>query len=171
MKKLDIEIKNSVDNNNDFYVMLNGEKVNLGKTYQGKIGVLDIEEGDNILEIRKKYFLDNPFGMVGVIFLWIKHIFSDAIGQDIIDDGEHFYKFKMKFNLKSDSKARFYIVDKKNVLINPVNYDIFSSTQYEVLENESINNIKIPINYSFYKVLKSTLCIAIMCTFILLFIW
>lgn len=170
MKRLDIEIKNCIGNYNDFYVILNDKKLNLTKTPQGKSGQIDVEDGDNILEIKKKYELDNPLGILGVFFLWIKHIFSDEIGEDVSKDGRYFYRFKVKLNLKSDSKAKFYIVDKKNILVNPVSYEIFSSIDYEVLENKSFVNKTLPISYGIYKSFKYIFSIAIVGIFILLFI-
>lgn len=170
MKDLEIEIKDCIGNNNDFYVILNDKKLNLFKTPQGKKGTIKVDDGDNILIIKKKYKLDNKFGSLGVIFLWIRDLLSGNIGENITDDGRYSYEFKMKFNLKSDSKAKFYIVDKQNQLVNPISYEIFQSTEYEILENKSIENNRLPMNYGLCMLLKCLFGVAMACGFILLFI-
>lgn len=170
MKKFNIEIVDCQDKKSDYFVLVNNKKVELTKTPQGKRGCIRLDGESNLLEIRKKYYLDNPFGAIGVFFLWIKYLITESFGEEILEDGKYFYKFKMRFNLEADSNGKFYIMDKRNPLINPVSCEMFSSIKYTVIENKSTVNDKAPINYGIYSGLKYLFSVAILCGFILLFI-
>ena len=169
MKKFDVEIKNCLGNQDEFYVLLNDEKLSLAKTPQGRRGTLEIQEGDNILEIKKRYHLDN--GLLGIFCAWVKHLFWEDVDTGFSDDGKDYYNFKMKFNLKNDSQGKFYIVDRKSTLADPISYEIFSSTEYKILENKCIENSKMPRGYEIYTALKYGVGLAIVCTLVLLFIY
>lgn len=168
--KLDVQIKNCSEYGNDFYFKLNGKNINLNKIPQGRAGIIEVSDGENIIEIRKKYYLDNSMGIFGVGFLWIKFLITENIGSNISLDGKYAYRFKMKFNLKSDSKAKFYIVDKRSSMVDPVSCEIFSSTEYDIIENDSIINDEVPINYTFCKLLRYVVTMMVIVTFIYVYI-